>query len=51
MNRNPFKILGIAALLLLAGFGRPALAQDAEDARPLSESALSQSCTPCWTSG
>ena len=28
MNRNPLKALGIAALLLLAGVGRPALAED-----------------------
>jgi len=27
MNRNPFKTFGLAALLLLAGFGRPALAE------------------------
>jgi hypothetical protein len=27
MNRNPFKTLGLATLLLLAGFGRPALAE------------------------
>src|SRR5215203_2953458 len=28
MKRNPFKTLGIAALLLLAALGRPALAED-----------------------
>ena len=30
MNRNPFKTLGLAVLVLLAGFGRPALAEDSK---------------------
>jgi thiaminase len=37
MTRNLFKTLGIAALLLLAGLGRPALAQDAEAGDPLAQ--------------
>jgi hypothetical protein len=35
MNRNPFKPLGLATLLLLAGFGRPALAEALQAGDPV----------------